>query len=139
MRYPRAVGATPVRSWRASLADPGLGDQLVQPPARGRERLGVTPDLIPGITIALEPPGHLVDGPAVRAGGGVVELIPVQRRRDRRIRSGADRVRRHRGVGVGVALDVDQDLALPLRLALLVGEQTGLPPGGQPGPAAREL
>ena len=67
MRYPRAVGATPVRSWRASLADPGLGDQLVQPPARGRERLGVTPDLIPGITIALEPPGHLVDGPAVRA------------------------------------------------------------------------
>ena len=95
-------------------------------------------DLGPGVPVALEPLRNRGNRPAVGAGGGVVELLPVQRRGDGRVRPGADRVRRDRRVGVSVSLDVDQDLALTLGLALLVGEQARLAARRQPSQLARE-
>ena len=55
-----------------------------------------------------------------------LDLVPVQRGRDRRARPGPDRVRRDRGLRVGVAHDVRVDVAVAGVLALLDGDQLRL-------------
>src|SRR3954453_12320353 len=80
------------------------------------------PNRGPRVFAAAQAAEQIRDGPAVRGGLLVEDLVPGQRRRDRRVRPRADAVGDDRGVAPGDPSGVDEEAVLALRLVGRAGE-----------------
>src|SRR3954452_6550036 len=126
-------------STRTSAAAPSGG-----PWERARRRQSTPPILapaeaLPRVAERLQTRRDRRQRVAVRAQLPILELLPAQRRGDRRARLGTHCVGRHGGLRVGVAGGVDEDAALALVLAPLGGQPVGMARGELLGDLARLL
>src|SRR5690242_12246373 len=65
----------------------GLAQGCVELAPRRGQRLGVLGDVAPGVAVFVQPPANGLDRPALWQGGAVGQLVELERRRDRGVRS----------------------------------------------------